>query len=413
MIRLIYDFLIRHYKKNIYSLYRIGRGSKIKRLRKKKIINVLFVAGEIGSWKTKLLYDAMLRHSRFNPIIGVTTASDNQDGKKTFIDFLKDNDYSFVDLDSTPQHCQIHPDIIFYQKPYDYAYANPSVRFNKHLKSLFCHVNYAFHSMDTTWAAQMNLYECVWQHYYENALSATPKGLIMLPDGGKQAVITGLPIQDQLLTPKENFKNPWKHQDTLKRRIIYAPHHTIGEFHLKGIGLSSFLENGEYILQLMHKYADKVQWAFKPHPLLYNKLLNVWGKEKTDAYYDEWKKAENSQVEDGEYDALFKWSDAMIHDCCSFTIEYHYTHKPVLYLIRKDGAESDRNAFGQKAFDLHYKGQTKEDIEQFIQNVIDGVDPMKDEREKFFEDYLIPPHGKTACENIINAILGEAEYNNI
>ena len=35
---------------------------------------------------------------------------------------------------------------------------------------------------------------------------------------------------------------------------------------------------------------------------------------------------------------------------------------------------------------------------------------MKSEREHFYNKYLIPPHGKTACENIINAILGQEEY---
>lgn len=174
--------------------------------------------------------------------------------------------------------------------------------------------------------------------------------------------------------------------------------------------MSSFLENGELILELMHKYEDKVQWAFKPHPLLYTKLIKIWGKEKTDRYYDEWKNAENSQYENGQYDALFKYSDAMIHDCSSFTIEYHYTKNPVMYLLRQQGRESTYNEFGQRAFDLHYKGHTKEEIEQFIENVINGIDPLKEEREKLYNECLIPPHGKTACENIINAILGEAEY---
>ena len=160
----------------------------------------------------------------------------------------------------------------------------------------------------------------------------------------------------------------------------------------------------------MHKYEDKVQWAFKPHPLLYTKLIKIWGKEKTDRYYDEWKNAENSQYENGQYDALFKYSDAMIHDCSSFTIEYHYTKNPVMYLLRQQGRESTYNEFGQRAFDLHYKGHTKEEIEQFIENVINGIDPLKEEREKFYNECLIPPYGKTACENIINAILGEAEY---
>ena len=81
-----------------------------------------------------------------------------------------------------------------------------------------------------------------------------------------------------------------------------------------------------------------------------------------------------------------------------------------MYLMRKHGRDVIYNEFGQKAFDLHYKGVTKDDIEGFIRNVIKGVDPLKEKRERFYNEHLIPPHGKTACENIINAILGEAEY---
>ena len=52
-------------------------------------------------------------------------------------------------------------------------------------------------------------------------------------------------------------------------------------------------------------------------------------------------------------------------------------------------------------------------IEKFVQNVIDDIDPRKEEREQFFKDYLLPPHGRSACENIIAAILGEYPYGNI
>lgn len=411
MIRCLYNYLKKHYCNFLlWSTYFLFRKGKEKSIRKKKTITVLFVLAELGSWKTKLLYEAMLKHPRFKPILGVTEAADNPSGKNLLTNFLEEHNYSFIDLDTKQKGTKISPDIIFYQKPYDFAYRNPAVRIYKHLNSLFCFVNYGLHVVQTFWSTNQMLYKCLWQQYFENQLAANPNRMAMLPDGGKQVVITGLPVQDQLLFPKEQYIDPWKSQEKPKKRIIYAPHHTIANIHIKGFAISSFLENGEFMLDMMHKYADKVQWAFKPHPLLYKKLVAFWGKEKTDHYYNEWKNAENAQLENGEYDALFKYSDAMIHDCSSFTIEYHYTHNPVMYLIRKKNAENEMSPFGQKAFDLHYKGCTKEDIEKFIQNVIKGIDPMRNEREKFYNDYLLPPHGKTACENIINSILGEEEY---
>ena len=48
----------------------------------------------------------------------------------------------------------------------------------------------------------------------------------------------------------------------------------------------------------------------------------------------EWESLSNAQLETGKYVDLFMTSDAMIHDCGSFTIEYHYTLKPVMYLVK-------------------------------------------------------------------------------
>ena len=403
------DWRYKHWIK--FPLYRKLMPLRIKYIRSKKVIKVLFVITEVGPWKTKELYKAMVKHRRFRPFIGISESCEVPDEKKELIHFLKKIGIPFVDLDKDTKNVfhNISPDIIFYQKPYEEVYKK-NIRYWKHMSSLFCYVCYAFRSSDVSWSINLPLFDLLCQQYFENKLVASPYRLSLMNDKGKQAVVTGLPIQDQLMIPKEKFADPWKKQDHPKKRIIYAPHHTIGGIHMPGLALSSFLENGELLLDLMHKYKDQVQWTFKPHPLLYKNLLIVWGQEKTDRYYDEWKNAENSQFEDGEYDALFKYSDAMIHDCSSFTIEYHYTKNPVMYLVRQQGLESSYNEFGQKAFDLHYKGHSKEQIEQFILNVINGIDPMKSEREHFYNKYLIPPHGKTACENIINAILGQEEY---
>ena len=103
----------------------------------------------------------------------------------------------------------------------------------------------------------------------------------------------------------------------------------------------------------------------------------VWGKEKADSYYDSWRNAPNSHVEEGQYIGLFKHSDAMIHDCASFMVEYLFTGNPVMYLINKDRDYSNLSPYIVKAFELHEKGRTQVEIEQFIKNVIDGVDEKK------------------------------------
>ena len=241
-------------------LYRKMMSFKIKRIRSKKVIKVLFVITEVGPWKTKELYKTMVTHKRFRPFIGISESCEVPDEKKELIQFLKKTGIPFIDLDkdTKKKFHEISPDIIFYQKPYDGVYRK-DILFWNHLKSVFCYVYYGFHSSDVSWSVNLPLFDYSWQQYFENTLAASPHRLSLMHDKGKQAVVTGLPIQDQLSQPKAQYVDPWEKQDHSKKRIIYAPHHTIGNEHLSGLALSSFLENGEIMVELMHKYEDKDQ----------------------------------------------------------------------------------------------------------------------------------------------------------
>ena len=112
----------------------------------------------------------------------------------------------------------------------------------------------------------------------------------------------------------------------------------------------------------------------------------------------------NCQIEEGDYVDLFIGSDAMIHDCCSFTTEYLYQRKPVMYLL-KNNPQDVFNDFGIKSFEQHYHGRTQADIEHFIEDVVRaGNDPKKTGREEFFKQYLGPYNGALPSENIIRTI---------
>jgi len=399
--------LTRFVKKIIGVCYILNKNQKIRRIRNKDKIKVLFVLTELSPWKTEILYLSMLKHPRFEPILGVATSPEDFLFRKPLEQYLKQKKYEWKSIDGIIISEEIKPDIIFYQKPYYSAYSG-DIRYDRHWNALFCYVYYAFNSVELDFAINVGLYNFAWQIYYENEMSAQCRRPLM-KNKGKNLVVTGMPIQDMLLRPKSLFKDPWKQLGNLKR-IIYSPHHTISDIHFEGIDFSTFLSNAEAMLEFAQKYKNQVQWAFKPHPLLYKNLVSIWGEERTDAYYKKWATLPNTQVELGRYESLFKYSDALIHDCASFTIEYHYTLNPVLYLVKNKQHADCLNSFATKAFDLHYKAYSIDDIEKFIQNVIEGKDPMRKDREQFYNECLLPPNGKTACQNIINAILGQEEY---
>ena len=97
----------------------------------------------------------------------------------------------------------------------------------------------------------------------------------------------------------------------------------------------------------------------------------------------------------GAYIDLFKSTDGMIHDCCSFIIEYLYSQKQVMYL--GGGRESQSNNVGRKAYESHCHGVNIEDVNTFLFDVvIGGKDTMKDKRKLFYNDMLLRPNGCTA-----------------
>ena len=382
--------------------------NKIKSVRKKERITVLFVLSELGAWKTELLYNSMLSHPRFNVKLLIVPAKETPEGVKVIKQYLTKKGYCFDEVIERDEKLKdkFKADIIFYQKPYDnviderYFYLN-------HLDSVFCYVLYSFRNRNYPNIRNIDFVRFIWQFYAENQ-KVIDESVPVFSTKAKNYVNTGIPIMDELLLEKEHFKDPWKNCGK-KKRIIYAPHHTVFSDIYE---YATFLDYCDFMLEMVEKYKDKVQWAFKPHPVLKGKLYTVWGKERTDNYYRKWEELENCQLSSGEYLDLFKHSDAMIHDCGSFKIEYLYTNNPVMFLLKTNPVNDYSNWQTLESLELHYKGYSKEDIEGFILDVINGNDELKNKRESFVQSYLVPPYGKTACENIINAILGHEEYSN-
>lgn len=376
--------------RTIYLPYRAHQ------IRKKDSIRVAFLVSNIGWWKTELLYVEMLRHNRFTPLLILTHSS----GTENFNKLKKHcelNNYKYYEREDAEGSLwkEYHPDIIFYEQPY-------RAEFVDNLKSLFCYISYGFNITTEDWGFKTDLIYNAWQVYYENENLCRWYNS-HLGKGVHNGHSTGHTAMDELMVPKEKLENTWKNQSDSKKRIIYAPHHSIDP--KNWWQSSTFLETGIMMLKIAEQYSNKVQWAFKPHPILRNKLESIWGKEKTDEYYAKWADVEWSQYENGKYINLFKYSDALIHDCASFIEEYFVTGNPVMYLTNKDRTDSKWNDTVSKAYQLHYKGYSKESIETFIQNVIQGIDSLKEDRATFFNEHLTPPYGNTACQNIINCIL--------
>ncbi len=402
---------------------------KIKRIRKKqeKLISeykgkskltVVFFLQSSSIWKYDTLYRVLEKSERFEPIVVVSPYNvhliyDKQECfhvmRETFsfaqaqgynticaYDFNKNK---WIDVKKT-----INPDIVFFTKPYKDTL--PKYHIYNFTDKLTLHTPYGMLCLDI-YRLSYNLpfHNLLWKFLVETEFQYNFSKQYSLCKGDN-AVVVGALATEKLMDPDFHPQDVWKPQSHTKKKIIWAPHHTVDYL----FNFSNFLVYCDKMLELAKKYEDTVQFAFKPHPVLKFKLINIWGKEKTEAYYKKWEEMENTQLEQGYYMDLFKTSDALIHDCASFTVEYLYTKKPTLFMVRDQQALSHWNIFGEKCFDMHYHAHDMDEIEHFITNVVIGEqDTMREKREKFFFDYLYPKDGVMPSQKIINILQSELQ----
>ena len=344
-------------------------------------------------------------HPRFDPVLCISPSLGYPGAEKVLIEYCKEKGYSFFLL--SPERTiaeQLDVDIVVPEKPYvSEIYKMHQIDNNRCIPYVV--IPYYLSTITEDWLVNQRHNLLCWRQFMENESCRSAWAKVQRLKGINYEV-TGLPIMDELLTPKEAWPDVWPVADG-RKRIIYAPHHSVSVLHMDGIGYSTFLEYCDVMLELRDKYAGQAYFVFKPHPSLRNSLSKLWGKEAMEAYYRKWEKPGVSHVEQGAYMALFKHSNALIHDCGSFTVEYLYMDNPVMYLVRDDSHTKNMIPYAKEAFDLHYKGYCAGDIELFIQDVIADNDPLREKREAFKQQHLLPPNGRTACENIIHAILGD------
>lgn len=214
---------------------------------------------------------------------------------------------------------------------------------------------------------------------------------------GKNVSCTGYAKMDSLSKAKEE-----PHE---KKTIILAPHHTINN---PGLPLSNFLSYYDFLLELPAKYPD-IHFVFRPHPLLFVNMVNekVWTKEQVEEYKEKLKNLGVTYSFGGNYFDVFVNSDAIIHDCSSFVVEYLYTDKPCCF-VAKSNYKKIFSRLGNSCLKHYYKAFNKDDILHFIDEVVvKGNDSLKEKRIAFAEKNIrlnYPDVSKIIFEDISNFV---------
>lgn len=394
-----------HYNK--YILPKI-----LKNLKAKKKLTVLFFLPSLSMWKYEELFSLMLSSEKFNPCIipcffSHHTTEEQQKFKSEIIKYCLDKNFPFNDsynigATKNDKFPNINGDIIVYAQPYYHMCKNWGINyfFNK---SVFIYTPYG-----VTIEKDKEFFDSLLQRisiilFYSHPLFKkifTEINKTM----GKRVCISGNSLYDQFKNVKrENPDNKmWKSTDKKFKRIIWAPHWTIKSGCL--LQYSNFLSMADEMLKIAEEYSSKIQFIFKPHPYLLHTLYEECGKEYADQYYRKWETMPNTNIWLGDYIDLFLTSDGMIHDCSSFSNDYLYTKKPVMFISRPNHEEY-LNDFGRECYNHHYIGRNMNDVRAFLDEIIlKGEDTMKSDRINFYENSLLPPDNKGVGYSMFNAI---------
>lgn len=387
--------------------YHVRYRSTIKALRKRvseknQKIKVAFLVTLDNRFSAKPLFEKMLRDDLFAPfIVIIPTVSWGEKfhmmerayerfvglyGKDYVFNSYDDTQKTFIDYSSGV-------DIAVFDNPYEANETSEqyTIAFYAEKQILPIYINYAmisdrFWSKDHIIAAE-SLALC-WKVFTETKETFRDFCRYAILKG-KNVVLSGYCKIDALAQIEKKKSD--------RKKIILAPHHTVISPHLP---LSNFLTYYDFFLELPQKY-PQIDWVFRPHPRFiavlsgdtwYEKPVEGWGRERVEAYIKKISSFPNVEYQEGgDYYETFVNSDAMIHDCASFVMEYLYTGHPGLYLLRSK--ETMREVFkpiGQRCLEHYYQAFNAQDIIDFIDNVVlKENDPMKDKRIKFAKEEIM------------------------
>lgn len=380
--------------------------------KEKDRVNVVFLALNISMWRYDGVFRKLQADTRFNPVI-LTAMRTNESQDEQIADQNQMIEYFFAKgykvipgFDANAQKwLDLHdlaPDIVFYTQQYSIALAP---QYNCDIVkeyALICFAPYSLTLVTEEHNYNLEIHNYAWFNFMVSRyyLDIGRKYSYI---GCSNAVPVGYGVGEEIAAAMERCSRDtvWYKVDG-RKKVIWAPHHTIGV--CNGFQIGAFLEICDEMLRLRDEYRDSIVFAFKPHPMMLTKLYREWGKDRADAYYRNWAEGENSFLADGTYIDLFAQSDAMIHDSSSFIVEYIYTNKPVAYTYRKAWLAPSYNEIGTEALKVHYDLHDPSEIKGFFEDVVlAGKDTLESARRKFAKDFLNDGTGSFS-ENVVNEI---------
>ena len=284
--------------------------------------------------------------------------------------------------------------LLFFTDPYDYLTDKHFIFENFVRTSLTYYIPYSYCIAGIDNCARMAPQKRGYKVFVETRLHLDMVKKHSPIKGANLADFVGY-LGAQRFLEKKELHYEWKCPTPGMKKVILAPHHLLG--------CGNFLRFYRTYLELAEKYRDQISFVMKPHPVLRETLREHWSAEQIEAYFAEWDRMPNTRLEQGDYEALFFSSDAMILDSISFCAEYTLLDKPMLFIEKLKPHRF--NPVGQKLLRQHYRGNSEQAMVDFLERVVlGGEDEMREKRRRFAAKYLIPEN-KDVASNIYDYVV--------
>lgn len=397
-LNIFHDFF---YKKKIeQNCAFIAKNQKkvLNKLKKKSVLKVIFYVYDSCKWKCQKIYDEMLEHPNFEPLIVVTkNAANNKDNpsyqtqeeiSETF-KFFKNKrmnvelGYDFEKNKHIPFK-NFKPDIIIYQHPWYVETSQGPVVCSKYALTAYVPYDIPTTTLETEY--NLRFYQYVENFYVINENLKNFYAPRMDNKGINLKAVGAPSLENIKEEPNGDF-------------VIYAPHWTIN--HEKTIAYSTFKENGKFILEYAKNHPE-LNWVFKPHPMLKKALIDnkFMNAQEVKEYYSEWEKIGKAYY-NGDYFEIFNNSRLMITDCSTFLVEYLMSGKPLINLVSENAPEF--NIVLKDIVESFYKTNNNKMLEDRLNSILyENNDELKSKRVKLIQQFR-----QNTSKNIINDLLSQ------
>jgi len=202
----------------------------------------------------------------------------------------------------------------------------------------------------------------------------------------KSIFISGYPKLDFLFVDRNYSGMLWRHglQENVKR-ILWTPRWSTME------GNCHFFDYKQFFIDFCMSH-QLVDFIFRPHPLwLQNFLktgeLSLSALELMESVYE---KSSNMFMDKSSgYEDTFVTSDILVSDMSTILFEYFATGKPIIYTHRVDHF----NELGKKLSEGFYWVTNSSELNNTLEMLISGHDPLKVKREEIKKSLVFLPDG--------------------